>query len=134
MRKLTKDELSAIQDLTDSPLIEQCSLDRHSNGLMRVTVISSLDASWNGVDALLDRIFPDSEYRGKAGVELRDGIISEYYSIDVDGETLINLCMKKTTLAGAVEGKTYQDHSNTVESYAELLGPCSIEQIIKMEA
>ena len=134
MRKLTKDELSAIQDLTDSPLIEQCSLDRHSNGLMRVTVISSLDASWNGVDALLDRIFPDSEYRGKAGVELRDGITSEYYSVDVDEETLINLCMKKTTPAGAVEGKTYHLDYTIPTAEVELIGPCSIEQIIKMEA
>lgn len=128
MRKLTKDELSAIQDLEDSPLIEQWSIDGHSNSLRRVTILSKVNADWNSVDALINSIFPDSEYRGKAGVSVISGIISEYFSIDVEGETLVNLCMKKTTLAGAVEGKTYQDHSNIVGAYVELLGPCECNQ------
>jgi len=110
MRKLTKDELSMIQNLTDSPLIEQASYDRHSNTLMRVTVISSIDADWNGVDALLNDIFPGLEYRGKAGVEVRDGVMSEYYSIDVDSETLINLCMKKTLVGARAEKETTQGY------------------------
>jgi len=133
MKKLTKDQLSAIQDLTDSPLIEQASIDRHSNTLMRVTVISSLDADWNGVDALLNEIFPEMEYRGKAGVEVKDGIMSEYYSIDVDNETLINLCMKKTLVGARVEKETTQKQFIRNDEVLEPVGPCSIEQIIKQE-
>jgi len=124
MKKLTKDQLSAIQDLTDSPLIEQASTDRHSNTLMRVTVISSLDAYWNGVDTLLNEIFPDLEYRGKAGVEVKDGIISEYYSIDVDRETLINLCMKKTLAPTRAEKETTQGYITIKIDELELAGPC----------
>jgi len=124
MEKLTKDQLSAIQNLTDSPLISQASYDRHSNTLMRVTVISSIDADWNGVDALLNAIFPDLEYRGKAGVEVKDGIMSEYYSIDVDGETLINLCMKKTLVGARAEKETTQGYITIKIDELELTGPC----------
>ena len=133
MRKLTKDELSMIQNLTDSPLIEQASYDRHSNTLMRVTVISSIDADWNGVDALLNDIFPEMEYRGKAGISVDDGVISEYFSIDVDGETLINLVVKKTI--EQKEGTLLQTEAPTDKETThldcimprekvELLGPC----------
>ena len=124
MRKLTPTELVKIQDLTDSPLISQASYDRHSNTLMRVTVISSIDADWNGVDALLNAIFPEVEYRGKAGVEVRDGIMSEYYSIDVDSETLINLCMKKTLAPTRAEKETTQGYITIKIDELELTGPC----------
>ena len=124
MRKLTSIELSMIQDLTDSPLISQASIDRHSNALMRVTVISSIDADWNGVDALLNAIFPDLEYRGKAGVEVKDGIISEYYSINVDSETLINLCMKKTLVGARAKKETIQSYITIKIDELELTGPC----------
>jgi len=124
MRKLTPNELSMIQDLTDSQLISQASYDRHSNTLMRVTVISSLNADWNGVDALLNEIFPNLEYRGKAGVEVKDGIMSEYYSIDVDRETLVNLCMKKTLAPTRAEKETTQGYITIKIDELELTGPC----------
>ena len=124
MRKLTATELVGIQNLTDSPLISQASYDRHSNTLMRVTVISSIDADWNGVDALLNAIFPDLEYRGKAGVEVKDGIISEYYSINVDSETLINLCMKKTLVGARAKKETIQSYITIKIDELELTGPC----------
>jgi len=136
MRKLTKDELSAIQDLEDSPLIEQWSIDGHSNTLRRVTVISKVDADWNGVDALLNEIFPEVEYRGKAGISVEDGVISEYFSIDVNEETLINLVIRKTI--GQKEGTpTAMDvptdkeatHLDCImnQSKSELIGPCESE-------
>jgi len=80
-------------------------------------------------------------YRGKAGISVVDGIISEFYSIDVDQETLINLCMKKDhnwqkemdpalTESGC---KIPQEYLITKDVESEPIGPCSIEQIISME-
>jgi len=124
MRKLTEDELSAIQDLEDSPLIEQWSIDGHSNSLRRVTIISKVNASWNEIDALLNAIFPEMEYRGKAGISVEDGVISEYFSIDVDQETLINLVIKKEI--GQKEGALLQteapDGKETTQGYSTILG------------
>jgi len=142
MRKLTKDELSSIQDLEDSSLIEQWSIDGHSSSLRRVTVISKVNASWNEIDALLNTIFPELEYRGKAGISVEDGVISEYFSIDVDRETLINLVIKKSFeqkegISAPTEIPTDKEttHLDCIigNSIAELVGPCSIEQIIKQE-
>jgi len=124
MRKLTPTELSAIQDLEDSPLIEQWSIDGHSNSLRRVTIISKVNANWNEIDVLLNAIFPEMEYRGKAGVEVKDGIMSEYYSIDVEMETLINLCMKKTLAPTRAEKETTQGYITIKIDELELAGPC----------
>jgi len=139
MRKLTKDELSAIQDLSDSPLIEQVSIDRHSNTLARVTVISKVNASWNEIDALLNAIFPEMEYRGKAGISVEDGVLSEYFSIDVNEETLINLVIKKEIeqkeeallrTEAPTDKETTHPYSTTQDEFlvqvlnVELLGPC----------
>ena len=133
MRKLAKDELLAIQDLEDSQLIEQWSIDGHSNALRRVTIISKVNADWNEIDALLNAIFPESEYRGKAGISVEDGVISEYFSIDVDEETLINLVIKKTIeqkeeallQTEAPDGKeTTQGYSTILGNALELHGPC----------
>lgn len=95
MKKLMPSQLSSIQDLTDNPLIEMASVDFHANGLMRVTIISSLNADWNSVDSLLEEIFPGMEYRGQSAHVEND----ELYSIDYNGETLINLVMKKSPTA-----------------------------------
>ena len=133
MRKLTKDELSAIQDFGDSPLIEHWAIDGHSNALRRVTIISKVNADWDEIDVLLNAIFPEMEYRGKAGISVEDGVISEYFSIDVDGETLINLVIKKTigqkegtpALTEAPDGKiTTQNYSTILGNALELRGPC----------
>ena len=92
MKQLTPTQFSSIQDLAKSQLIEQWSIDGHSNGLLRVTVISKPDADWNSVDALLEEVFPGMEYRGTPGQSEH----GEHYSIDVEGETLVNLLMKKS--------------------------------------
>ena len=91
MKKLTANQLLDIQNLVDNPLIEQASVDFHANGLMRVTVVSSLNADWNSVDSVLEEIFPGMEYRGPS-TYTENG---ELYFIDFNGETLINLVMKK---------------------------------------
>jgi len=133
MRKLTATELSAIQDLEDSPLIEQWSIDGHSNSLRRVTIISKVNASWDDIDTLLNAIFPELEYRGKAGISVEDGVVSEYFSIDVDQETLINLVIKKAieqkegtpALTEVPDGKiTTQSYSTILGNALELRGPC----------
>jgi len=133
MRKLTKDELSAIQDLEDSQLIEQWSIDGHSNTLRRVTIISKVNASWDDIDALLNAIFPELEYRGKAGISVEDGVISEYFSIDVDRETLINLVIKKEIeqkeeallqTEAPADKETTQSHFIISGNTLELFGPC----------
>ena len=92
MKKLTQTQFTAIQSLAEDPLINQVSIDMHSNGLLRVTVISVDDADFNSVDALMEDAFPGKEYRGSVGEDV-DG---DYYSIDVEGETLINLLMQKS--------------------------------------
>jgi len=139
MKKLTQDELSAIQDLGDSQLIEHWAIDGHSNALRRVTVISKVNADWDEIDVLLNAIFPEMEYRGKAGISVEDGVLSEYFSIDVDQEMLINLVIKKSI--GKKEGIPTEieipDDKETTHSYSttqdeflvqvlnvELLGPC----------
>ena len=139
MRKLTKDELSAIQDLGDSPLIEHWAIDGHSNALRRVTIISKVNADWDEIDVLLNTIFPEMEYRGKAGISVEDGVISEYFSIDVDKETLINLVIKKaieqkegtpTAIEAPTNKVTTHPYSTTQDEFlvqvlkSELPGPC----------
>jgi len=133
MRKLTPTELSAIQDLGDSQLIEHWSIDGHSNALRRVTVISKVNADWDEIDVLLNAIFPELEYRGKAGISVEDGVLSEYFSIDVDEETLINLVIKKTIeqregtlLQTEAPGdkETTQGYSTILGNALELHGPC----------
>jgi len=133
MRKLTKDELSAIQDLEDSQLIEQWSIDGHSNALRRVTVISKVNADWYEIDVLLNAIFPELEYRGKAGISVKDGVIYECFSIDVDGETLINLVIKKAIgqkeeallqTDAPTDKENTQGYSTILDDTLELRGPC----------
>lgn len=92
MIKLTKHQLSDIQDLVDNPLVKQASVDFHSNGLMKVTIISKTNADKRQIDTILEQIFPGMEYRGTPAVT-DDG---EYHFIDWNGETLIHLCIKKT--------------------------------------
>jgi hypothetical protein len=92
MQDLTNDQFNSLKTLSKNPLINQVSIDMHSNNLLRVTVISADDADFNSVDAELEKIFPHKEYRGSVGEDV-DG---DYYSIDVDGETLINLMMQKS--------------------------------------
>ena len=127
MKKLMLSQLSSIQDLTDNPLIEMASVDFHANGLLRVTVISTDDADFNSVDALLEDAFPHKEYRGSVDEDV-DG---DYYSIDVDGETLINLMMKKApTSIEAPKEILHPDCIVNVTKVQSLLEPWYVEQIL----
>ena len=92
MQDLTSEQFDSLKTLSKNPLINQISIDMHSNSLLRVTVISVIGAEFNSVDALLEEVFPGKEYRGSVG----EGEHEDYYSIDVEGETLIGLMMKKS--------------------------------------
>ena len=128
MKKLMPSQLSSIQDLADNYSIEMASIDFHANGLMRVTVISSLNADWNSVDSLLEEIFPGMEYRGQSAHAEND----EMYFIDFNGETLINLVMKKPSTA--MESDKKINHPKcmlNVTKVQSLLEPWYVEQILR---
>ena len=128
MKKLMSSQLSSIQDLADNPLIEMASVDFHSNGLMRVTVISSPNADWNAVDVALEEIFPGIEYRGQSAHAEND----ELYFIDYNGETLINLVMKKAPApTEAVEKINHPKHTINVSKVESLLEPWYVEQVLR---
>ena len=92
MHDLTNSQFNGIKALSRNPLISQASIDLLGNGLLRVSIISVDDADFNLIDMLLEDVFPGKEYRGSVGEDTN----GDYYSIDVDGETLISLMMKKT--------------------------------------
>jgi len=93
MHDLTTDQFTNLKTLLkNTQLIEQISIDMHSNSLLRVTIISVIDADFNAVDAEIEKIFPGKSYRGSVGEEE----YGDFYMIDVDGETLINLMVKKS--------------------------------------
>ena len=126
LKKLMPSQLSSIQDLADNPLIEMASVDFHSNGLMRVTVVSSLNADWNAVDVALEEIFPGIEYQGQSAHAEND----ELYFIDYNGETLINLVMKKAPAPTEVPKEI--NHPKciiNVTKVESLLDPWYLEQI-----
>ena len=128
MKKLTANQLLDIQNLVDNPLIEMASIDFHANGLMRVTVVSCLNAEWNPVDAILEEIFPGMEYRGPS-VHVKN---NEMYSIGYNGVTLINLVMKKTpTSIEATREILHPDCMINVTKVQSLLEPWYVEQILK---
>lgn len=101
MQELTAAQFMGIQSLVKNPLIEQASIDFHHNGLLRVTVISVLNADFKAVDNAISEVFPGTEVRGTPGYS-RNGD-SELWFLDFEGETLINLCMKKTPVGAGVE-------------------------------
>lgn len=128
MQDLTSGQFNSLKTLVKNPLINQVSIDIHSNNLLRVTVISVDDADFNSVDALLEDVFPHKEYRGSVGEDV-DG---DYYSIDVDGETLINLMMKKApTSIEATKEICHPDCIINVTKVESLLEPWYLEQIIE---
>lgn len=126
LRKLMPSQLSSIQDLMDNPLIEMASIDFRANGLMRVTVISSLNTDRNAVDSVLEEIFPGKEYRGRSAYAEND----ELYFIDYNGETLINLVMKKSPTA--MEDPREISHPDCITNVTKdesKLKPWFVEQI-----
>jgi len=92
MKDITTDQFNSLKTLFKNPQINQVSIDRHSNSLLRVTVISTDDADFDLIDMLLEDVFPGKQYRGSVG----EDVGGNYYSIDVEGETLINLLIKKS--------------------------------------
>jgi len=107
MIRLTPAQLSDVQSLSENPAVDQASIDFHSNGLMRVTIISKLDADREDIDKVLRQTFPGMEYRGNIGVEINNGELSEFHFIDWNGETLIHLCMKKAPVGAEAEKEKF---------------------------
>ncbi|EHQ92174.1 hypothetical protein [Desulfosporosinus youngiae] len=105
MIRLTPTQLSDIQSLVENPAVDQTGVDFQGNGLMKVTIISKLDADREDIDKVLQQIFPGMEYRGTVGVEVSNGELYEFYFIDWNGETLINLLMKKAPVGAEAEKK-----------------------------
>jgi len=97
MKDLTNTQFNQLKSLAKNPLISQVSIDILGSDLLRIAIISHLDADFNEVDKLIEDIFPGKEYRGSVGEESE----GDFYSIDVEGETMINLLMKKTAVWSA---------------------------------
>ncbi|MBC2723511.1 hypothetical protein [Desulfosporosinus sp.] len=107
MKQLTAGQLIDIQGLArnHNHLVSKASIDFHENGLMRVTIISALDADQDDLYGVLEDIFPGMEYRGNVGVEIDGGELSEFHFIDYNGQTPIHLCMKKAPAGTEAEKK-----------------------------
>ena len=128
MQDLTNDQFNSLKTLSKNPFINQVSIDMHSNNLLRVTVVSTDDADFNLIDMLLEDAFPHKEYRGSDGEDV-DG---DYYSIDVDGETLINLVMKRAPTSIEAEEKViHPDYMINVTKPQSSLKPWLVEQIFE---
>ncbi|AFQ46287.1 hypothetical protein [Desulfosporosinus meridiei] len=123
MKQLTAGQLLDIQGLAKNHnhLVSQASIDFHGNGLMRVTIISTLDADQEDLNGVLEDMFPGMEYRGNVGVEIVGGEPSEFHFIDYNGETLINLCMKKAPVgAEAQKEVNHFDCSTELQEFESL--------------
>ena len=92
MKDLTYAEFNNLKSLAKNELISQLSIDILDNDLLRVTIISVEDADFKSVDALIEGVFPGKTYRGSVGEDTN----GDLYFIDVEGETLVNLLMKKS--------------------------------------
>jgi hypothetical protein len=126
MQDLTNAQFNSLKILSKNPQINQVSIDMHSDGLLRVTVISTDDTDFDSVDALLEDAFPHKEYLGSVDEDV-DG---DYYSIDVDGETLINLMMKKSPTAMEDPREIiHPDCMTNVTKKQSKLKPWLVEQI-----
>ena len=99
MKKLTQNQLTAIQSLEENPLIAEVQI-KFGKGLSRVTITSIVGTSWNEVDAVINEVldgeFPGLEYMGRPVqyVNPFDAINQELYFINFRGETLFNLIMR----------------------------------------
>ena len=91
MKDLTAAQFEALKSLAKNELISQLSIDILDNDLLRVTIISVEGADFKSVDALIEGVFPGKTYRGSAGEDTN----GDLYFIDVEGESLVNLLMKK---------------------------------------
>ena len=115
MINLTPGQLMDIQVLVRNhkSLFSEVGMTFHGNGLMQITIISVLNADQSKIDRVLEQIFPDMQYRGSAATYSDASERYELHFIDYNGETLINLCMKKTSALTEVEKKIVQSDYTT---------------------
>jgi len=99
VKKLTVDQLVAIQSLEENSLIAKVDIEL-IKGLSRVTITSIVGTNQSEVDAVLSEVlgsaFPDLEYMGSPAkyVSPIDGINQELYYLNYEGETLFYLIMR----------------------------------------
>ena len=128
MQALTPNQVMAALNLSKSRLISSVSVEVDHNGLTRITVNSAIGAEWDrGVDTLiahsLDKEFPTLEYHGKP-VTYHDPFEdteNELYFLDYNGETLINLVMKKAPAPTEATSSIQQFNSITDSKRTEPL-------------
>lgn len=130
MKELSVGQIMAAVNLIKNPLISKVWIEVCHNGLPRITIISALDAEWDGpcgVDSLLvkelDKEFPGLEYSFtlKPIIErnVLDDTDEEFYFLSLDGETIVYLVIKKTPVTAGAEKKVPQDNSITKNWSAE---------------
>ena len=101
MKRLSSSQLAAVQELADYAFIQSATVEFASSGLSRITITSVPGADWNKVDQAIndefDHVFPELEYYLKpvTYVSPISGNEEELFFINFEGETLINLIMKK---------------------------------------
>lgn len=97
-KQITKNQLEAIVNLKQNPLIDHVSISAHKSGNIAITIAPEIDASQDGVDDLLKLIFPTMLYVGTPfQPQSENGISTTLYGIDVKEERVsITLHLKKT--------------------------------------
>jgi len=99
MKKLTVDQLVAIQDLEENSLIAKVDIE-FQKGLSRIIITSIVGTSQSEVDSVLNEalgdVFPGLEYMGSPAKYTNpiDGINQELYYLNYEGETLFYLIMR----------------------------------------
>jgi len=142
VRKLTLNQIEAIQNLIINPLIDSTEVEFSKNGLSRITIKSAVNAPWDGpkgvdmmISLALDVNFPGLEYLCTPAkyTNPADGLEHELYFINYEGETLINLIMRSdseqkegTPIAVGVPVEKEVSHGYiTIKiDETELPGPC----------
>lgn len=100
MKRLTSDQLTAIQSLVSEPGISKVSLEFFDIGLVYISIHSIIGADFKTVDKAMDTLkesFPSLEYRGTPCNYTNpiNGLDSDLYSLDYEGENLISLTITR---------------------------------------
>jgi len=120
MKKLSPEQLVAVQELSNYRFIESSLVEFLTNGLSQIRITSIPGADWDQVEQAManefDEVFPNYEHAGKSinYTDPMDGMECELFYINYEDETLIKLIMKKATFAEAAEEKVLQEQSTTI--------------------
>ena len=101
MKKLTPNQILAIQFLPEYSPISSTSIEFYNNGLSRISIVSAVGAKWDEVNAALnsalDKVLPNLLYMGSPAKFYNpfEQMDEEIYGINFEGESLIRLVMRK---------------------------------------